>query len=464
MKIYASVEKLLHPKNDPKIIAFHQSQPITLAEFRQQVIAVRLKILQGERWILSCHNSYYFAVGFFALLLEHKTILLPQNGLVQTLANIPGDIAGLLTDEKHSSSLRQILLSDQAISSQKNHMDFPTIPLNKNCIEMFTSGTTGQPKLIKKSWGNLYHEIEMLENLWGAELDHHAILSTVSHQHIYGLLFRLLWPILSGRAFVSHAFEYPETLCEYASQLDQKGLCTVLISSPAHLKRMSQLINLEKINTSISHIFSSGGPLSFITATEFSQYWGHTPIEVFGSTETGGIAYRQQAVEQTPWNVFNPVSIKIGPTDQQLLVKSPFTHVKNNDWCITGDQIEQLSDRLFLLKGRHDRIVKVEEKRLSLNEMENFLLKHPYIKEVKVLVLRNKRDVVACAIVLTELGISTFNQTGKLALNKELSAFLSTQFEKVLLPRKWRYLDDFIYNPQGKICDSSLSQLFSNEA
>ncbi len=39
-------------------------------------------------------------------------------------------------------------------------------------------------------------------------------------------------------------------------------------------------------------IFSSGGPLPFEVAQESKRLLGPVPIEVYGSSETGGIAWR----------------------------------------------------------------------------------------------------------------------------------------------------------------------------
>ncbi|MCV6071529.1 AMP-binding protein, partial [Escherichia coli] len=71
----------------------------------------------------------------------------------------------------------------------------------------------------------------------------------------------------------------------------------MLVSSPALLKRLNE----EHNPVAIRCVFSSGGPLPNQAAQHSHLLFGSLPIEVFGSTETGGIAYRQQHVASTPW-------------------------------------------------------------------------------------------------------------------------------------------------------------------
>jgi hypothetical protein len=74
----------------------------------------------------------------------------------------------------------------------------------------YTSGVTGAPKLVAKKIERLDSEAAVLEELWpnGAR----RVLATVSHQHIYGMLFRIFWPVLSGGVSSDKPAEYWEQL------------------------------------------------------------------------------------------------------------------------------------------------------------------------------------------------------------------------------------------------------------
>ncbi len=74
-------------------------------------------------------------------------------------------------------------------------------------LVIFTSGSSGDPKPIFKSYRELLNELNTLEDAFGGRLDGALFAGTVSHQHIYGLLFRLLWPLAAGRTLHSEAFQ-----------------------------------------------------------------------------------------------------------------------------------------------------------------------------------------------------------------------------------------------------------------
>jgi acyl-coenzyme A synthetase/AMP-(fatty) acid ligase len=67
----------------------------------------------------------------------------------------------------------------------------------------------------------------------------------------------------------------------------------VLVSTPAQLARFPGLLALAQWQRP-EMIFSSGGPLAPETAALYRAAFGAAPVEVFGSTETGGVAWRRR--------------------------------------------------------------------------------------------------------------------------------------------------------------------------
>ncbi len=88
-----------------------------------------------------------------------------------------------------------------------------------------------EAKAIPKSLQQLQTEADTLDQYWGMQLSEITVLGTASQQHIYGLLFRVLWPLAAGRCFHSEAALSPEVLVKLASP-------ACWIASPAHLKRL----------------------------------------------------------------------------------------------------------------------------------------------------------------------------------------------------------------------------------
>ncbi|MFA0544481.1 AMP-fatty acid ligase, partial [Vibrio sp. 10N.222.52.B7] len=96
--------------------------------------------------------------------------------------------------------------------------NLPTIELAAIQLTLFTSGSSGTPKAIDKTLEHLDIEIAQLDKNWGDLLKGNRVHSTVSHQHIYGLLFRILWPLCSGVPFGRHNLEFPEQILSHANK------------------------------------------------------------------------------------------------------------------------------------------------------------------------------------------------------------------------------------------------------
>lgn len=411
----------------------------------------KLQQSQAKKVALCCSDSYQFAVGFFAIACAGKSIVLPGNHQPEALIELSQQFDLLFCDGESDVSEHVRSMNIDIATPSNSMFSYSPLALDEISLILFTSGSSGKPKAINKTLHQLDTEIAILEQLWGEQVQYSRIESTVSHQHIYGLLFRVLWPLCAGRAFACRNLEYPEQIASHASSN------TTLISSPALLKRLS----LEDTPSTLTAIFSSGGPLSFAAAQHALQLYSQSPIEVFGSTETGGIAFRQQHTSEQLWQLFPSVKAQLDD-EQCLQLCSP--HINGTDWYQTSDRCYFHDAVHFRLLGRADRIIKVEEKRVSLVEVENRLDHTSWVNESTVIPLEeNGRLILAAAIVLTEEGTDKLQQLGKgkfwIQLRNELRAWL----EPVAIPRKYRVLNDIPVNSQGKKQFSQIEALFKDK-
>ena len=103
-----------------------------------------------------------------------------------------------------------------------------------------------------------------------------------------------------------------------------------------------------------------------------------------------------------------------------------------------------------MLHGRLDRIVKIEEKRVSLTELEQRLMAIPWVAEAFTLMLTKHRDVVGAVIVLTDDGLQSLKTKGRKPLIKQLREALYQYFDAVVLPRKWLFLERMLLTTRGQ--------------
>lgn len=412
---------------------------------------------EGETWGLYLRCPFDFAACFLALLQVGKEPVILPNAQPGFLKMVSGDLDGVILDSSEEKIGQFATLgADQLPESP----EFRSEPLQGDArFALFTSGSTGRPKKVAKNLLNIESELETLEMVWGTETAGAISLSTVSHQHIYGLLFQVLWPLCSGRAFDTRIYGYPSDLMERMDQFER----TVLVSSPSHLARIAELVDLGARREVLQSVFSSGAPLARRHALRLRETLNQGVVEVLGSTETGGIAYRSQSPkpESGYWQPFPTVDVRREEDGGTLSVQSPY--VAPNSWYRTEDRIDFIRGKLFQLLGRADRVVKVEGKRVSLDEIERRLEESDLVQQARALLLENSRTYIAVVLVPTDPGKELLSHRDGAGLKACLKNELVTYFERVVLPRKWRFVDQIPTNQLGKPTQESLELLFNPE-
>ena len=419
-------------------VAWLADRLVTWAEFSAGVssLATTLATRPERNWLLACPEPYQFAVALFAVWQAGRRALLPPSLREGALDAVRADgILADLTDMPVSDGLCPARLDPERCG-----------------LDIYTSGSSGEAKRVAKTLAQLDAEVATLDRLWGD--DPGPVLATVPHHHIYGLLFRLLWPLAAGRPFDNQTCTAPEILLGRLAEIGPGRV----VSSPAHLARMPELIDLGALAGRASRIYSSGGPLQAEAAARFRAALGRPPLEILGSTETGGIAWREQGENDDAWTPLPGVAVSVG-ADAVLTLTSPF--LADAEPLATGDAAECLADGRFHLRGRLDRIAKIEEKRLSLPDMEARLAVHPWVRAAALAVLDGRRRHLGALVVLSASGHEALISEGRAACAQALRQHLGHWFEPVLLPRRWRYADALPYNERGKLAAADLTALFA---
>ncbi|MCE9640490.1 MAG: AMP-binding protein [Betaproteobacteria bacterium] len=408
-----------------------------------------------QRWALACADPFEFCCALFALWHAGRLPIVPANFQPGTLAATAAAVDAVVADNAMRSALAAgslpVVMTNAAAENapaERGELD-----LHATRIELFTSGSTGEPKCVIKSLAQLEAEVAMHEAMWGEAMGDAVVAATVPHHHIYGLLFRLLWPLAAGRRFDTATLADPGDL--QASLARWRDI--VLVSSPAMLARLPGLITLTSLQPAPRCIFSSGGPLSDAAAAEFRRHLGQAPTEIFGSTESGGIAWRRQQAGDAAWTSLPGVDVELRE-DGALQLRSPF--LADAQPLRMEDAAEILADGRFVLKGRLDSVVKIEGKRLSLAEMSERLRQHAWVREAATVALSGAREMVGAAVVLNAIGQEALTRDGSRSVMQTLGAHLASWFDRVVLPRRWQFPEALPYNERGKLTRDALAALF----
>lgn len=316
----------------------------------------------------------------------------------------------------------------------------------RECLVLFTSGSTGAPEPIGKSLRQLDAEIVALEAVFGPRMGGARVLGSVSHQHIYGLLFRVLWPLACGRDFAAPRLEFPSQWPALA------GAGEVLVTTPSVLAQWPEAA----ARPAPRRVFSSGGPLPPEVAERAARHFGAPVLEVFGSTETGGIAWRE-ASPGAAWQALPGVEWRI--EDGRLWLRSP--HLPDPAvWRDTADRAAPGPEGGFRLLGRADRIAKIGEKRVSLDGLERQLLGTGLLAEARALLVPGLKRALAVVAVPDAAGRALWQAGGRRRLAAELRHRLLAEREPAQVPRHWRFVAALPRNAQGKVTEAALAALF----
>jgi acyl-coenzyme A synthetase/AMP-(fatty) acid ligase/3-hydroxymyristoyl/3-hydroxydecanoyl-(acyl carrier protein) dehydratase len=318
-------------------------------------------------------------------------------------------------------------------------------------LELFTSGSTGEPKRVVKTLGQMEREAGIIESLLGPYLPAGGIVTgTVSHQHLYGLTFRLFWPLCSGRAFDPVVHEFWESLAHHTLSGG------AVIASPAHLTRIPELFAASAGNRP-GVILSAGAPLPQAAAVEAQRIFAAPVFEIYGSTETGVIAWRLRESSDAAWRPIPGATVR-QTADGRVLLTSPLLAT---DTCYEGpDRIDLLPDGRFHLLERTDRIAKIEGKRVSLAEVERRLLGLPDVAAAAAVVLAGEKPCLAAAVVATPAGAKSLAEMGAFRFGRSLRKQLGEFLEPAGLPRRWRFVPALPSGALGKIRAEDVIALF----
>jgi len=410
-------------------------------QLREQALSVAagLRARGVQRMAVHLEDAADLAIALLGAWRAGVSVLLPSDLQAQTRQRWSNEVDLWLTD--HSADVHLNDLLQPALPSAE-------LDLEQCRLSLCTSGSSGEPKRIDKTLRQLANEVEALEQLWGADLGEAWIIGSVATQHIYGLLFRVLWPLCAGRPFVRKQLAFPEDL----QRASREHPAFAWVGSPALLKRMGDNLDWPALSA-VRRVFSSGGALPTDAAQSLHERLQQWPTEILGSSETGGIAWRQGA---SLWQPFAGVELS-QDRDGALLIASPYLpagHVEH-----TADAARIAADGRFELLGRLDRIVKLEEKRISLPMLEQALVAHAWVTEARLGVVQENRAMLGALLVLSEQGLFALREHGRRSLTEALRKHLSEHCEALALPRRWRLVRQLPLNSQGKLPQADIEAL-----
>lgn len=322
-------------------------------------------------------------------------------------------------------------------------------------VTFHTSGSTAKPKRIVKTFASLAKEVAYHLKASVRVPPDAVFLATIEEGHMYGKLWRELMPAAAGRPCDPEVIRTPEALLAKMAAAEK----VFLVTTPSFLDRFCAYADQYEVPRNCAEIVTSGALLDARTSAAAKRVFGVAPLEIFGSTETGGVARRRQDAPDCDWTVLDPVKVAVNGEGRLVVTRSPFSFCRN---YVMGDGAVLSPDgRSFRLLGRMDRMVKINEERVSLPEMEERMKALADVKEAALVALAGEHGDVLGAVIAFERQPDGTAAVPPSVL--EMRKRLLPLFPKGTVPKRFRFVEALPRNPQGKVRAADLRALFEGK-
>jgi long-chain acyl-CoA synthetase len=278
---------------------------------------------------------------------------------------------------------------------------------------LYTSGTTGVPKGVMLTHGNLVGECELTETIIATE-EGDRFVSLVPFYHVFGLAAGCLIALFRGCASVLVPQYSPRTFLSTLATAHP----TVVLAIPtqyAHVVLAARRRTVE-LKKPLRYCISGAAPLRPETMEEFRQRFGVGVTEGYGMTETTAAVTLNPPERTKPGSIGKPcpgVEVKIvdshgkevpvGETGELLIrgktvcrgyygmpeaTREAFDsegYLRTGDICYSDDE-----GYLFITDRAKDIIIKGGFN-ISPREVEEALTQHPAVKEAAVVGATGRR-------------------------------------------------------------------------
>ena len=343
---------------------------------------------------------------------------------------------------------------------------------SKDALILYTSGTTGIPKGVVLTHGNIRQQIEILVSSWGWT-SNDRILHTLPLHHVHGIVNALCCPLWVGAS------------CQFLERFDSKlvweylktGQITVLMAVPTMLVRLIQYWKkqqpeerevLSQASRKLRLMVSGSAALPEKVFKEWKSISSHSLLERYGMTEIGMALSNPLCGERRACTVGQPlpgVQVRLvddegevisgegQPGEIEVCGPTVFSRYWGNEketqaafrngWFRTGDSAI-VEEGYWRILGRNSiDIIKTGGFKISALEIENALLAHPDICESCVVgTLDEEWGERVCAV---------FTETSSMSSLRELRRWAKKRIAPYKIPTRLVVVESFSRNSMGKL-------------
>ncbi len=396
-------------------------------------------------------------------------------------AIVDPELASRLEPLAASRGLKLLAVED-ALARAGAPVDSDVVEPERGANILYTSGTTGKPKGVVLSHGNLRAQVEALLEAWRWSAED-RILEVLPLHHVHGLINIIACALWSGAT------------CEILPRFDAErvwdriasGKLTLFMAVPTIYVRLikaweaagaERREQLSRAASELRLMVSGSAALPVPVLERWREITGHVLLERYGMTEIGMALSNPYHGERLPGAVGSPlpgVDVRLVDADSNLVEEATPGEIQvrgpnvfreywqrpdatreafRDGWFLTGD-MAVAEDGVYRILGRQSiDIIKCGGEKISALEIEAVLLAHPRIDECAVVGVEDPEwgQRVAAALVL--------NGSGELDL-ETLRTWAKERLAIFKVPSRVLCCDSLPRNAMGKVTKPAVVELFN---
>ena len=338
---------------------------------------------------------------------------------------------------------------------------------------LYSSGTTGKPKGIMLSHGNISSNAESLVKAWGFQ-ESDCLLHALPIYHVHGLFVALGCVFMTGSKL--------KWLESFDADVVLKSIpeCTVMMGVPTYYTRLLKRDLLDsKLTEGIRLFISGSAPLLEETFNEFNQRTNHQILERYGMTETNMNTSNPLKGDRKPGTVGLPLEdVQVRVVDEEnnvlsqgeignLQIKGP--NVFKGYWEMPEKTKEDFSKDGFFNTG--DKGLIDEGGYVSIiGRSKDMIISgglNVYPKEIEFLIDKIEGVLESAVIGLSDEDLGEkvvaviVSEESKTLDEKKVISEIKDQLAGFKAPKEVKFIDQLPRNAMGKVQKNILRETFS---
>jgi long-chain acyl-CoA synthetase len=334
----------------------------------------------------------------------------------------------------------------------------------------YTGGTTGLPKGVMLTHGNLVANVSMCSAwLYKCKCGEEIVLGVIPFFHVYGITTVLILSVMQAYKMVL----LPKFDAETTLKTVHKQRPTLFPGAPTIYIALLNHPHLHQYDlSSIDSCLSGSAPLPVEVQQKFEEMTGGKLVEGYGLTEASPVTHvsflwdrpRIKGSVGVPWPDTDAIIFSLEADDEilppgkigEIAVKGPqimkgywnqpeeTERVFKDGWLLTGDLGYMDENGYFYIVDRKKDMIIAGGFNIYPREIEEILYEHPAVQEAVVAGIPDpyRGETVKAYIVL---------KAGFYVTSQELDLFLRRQLASYKVPRIYEFREELPKTAVGKV-------------